>query len=130
MDFRHFMGNQTHFGKPSAYDRSFFLLPYYEFSTDGNFAQAKFQHHFEGFLLDKIPLLRRLNWKEVVAFNALYSDRATGQTGETKEMPYWEWSFGLENVGFKAFRMFRFDVASGYFGTAYYRTRLIVGMDF
>lgn len=102
MDFRHFNGNQTSFGNPDAYNNSFLLLPYYDYSTSSDFVQAHFQHNFDGWILGKIPLLRKLGWTEVFKAGFLY-------TPEKRE--YLELGFGLDNVGFGVFRLLRFDVA-------------------
>ncbi len=129
MDFYHPMGNQTIFGKPARYNTSFLQLPYYAFSTDQPFAEAHLQHHLQGWLLDKIPLLRKLNLKEVFGAGIYYADQPTNDPAYPYQLPYWEVNFGFENIGFKAFRMFRVDVVTSFFGSQYYRTGLVVGID-
>ena len=44
MDFKHFNGNQTFIGAPQRYNYSFFMLPYYEFSTSESYLEIHFQH--------------------------------------------------------------------------------------
>ncbi len=100
MDYRHFLGNQTVFGSPARYSSSFFLLPYYEYSTDDSYVQAHFQHNFDGWILGRIPLIRKLGWSEIFKAGFLY-------TPENEE--YLELGFGLNNIGFGVFRIFRFD---------------------
>jgi len=129
MDLRHASGNQTIFGKPDTYERSFFLLPYYDYSTNRPFTEIHWQHHLQGWLLDKVPGLRKLNWKEVIGANFYYTDRTVSEGLLPEKLPYWEVNFGFENIGFKVFRPFRIDVAAGFFGTQYYRTGVVVGMD-
>lgn len=129
MDLRHASGNQTWFGKPSNYDRTFFLLPYYDYSTTRPFAEIHWQHHLQGWLLDKVPGLRKLNWKEVFGANFYYTDRTVSEGILPEKLPYWEVNFGFENIGFKFFRPFRIDVAAGFFGTEHYRTGLVLGVD-
>jgi hypothetical protein len=102
MDFKHFNGNQTILGDQARYMNSFFLLPYYEYSTDRAFLQAHWQHHFEGAVLDWIPLVKKLGWKLVLSGHYL-------QVEQKKN--YLELAAGIENVGFGIFRLFRFDMA-------------------
>jgi len=101
MDFRHFNGNQTFVGNPARYYNSFFLLPYYKYSASSDYVEAHFEHNFDGWILGKIPLLRKLGWKELVKAAFLY-------TPEQKE--YLELGFGFDNIGFGVFRLFRLDV--------------------
>ncbi len=102
MDYRHFLGNQTVIGNPDRYSSSFLLLPYYEYSTQGEYVQAHFQHNFDGWILGKIPLLRKMGWREIFKTAFLYTEEQKG---------YLELGLGLDNIGFGAFRLFRFDVA-------------------
>jgi len=120
IDFRHFMGNQTLFGNPSNYTRAFYQLPYYDYSTTDPYGKFQLQHHFNGFIFDKLPFLRKLNMKSVVGFNYLYvEDRPS----------YLEASFGIENLGFGAFRLLRLDVVGQFVGGNYEGTYLILGLD-
>jgi len=54
----------------------------------------------DGFLLDKIPLLRKLQWTTVLGAHFLY-------TPEQKD--YLELSVGLDQVGWGLFRFLRVD---------------------
>ncbi|HMX40264.1 MAG TPA: DUF5686 family protein, partial [Saprospiraceae bacterium] len=128
MDLRHAQGNQTWFGKPNQYDRAFFLLPYYDYSTSRPFVEAHWQHHLQGWLLDKIPGLRKLNLKEVFGANVYYTDRSVSDGLRPERLPYWELNFGLENIGIGFLRALRLDVATGFFGTEHYRTGLVLGV--
>ena len=105
MDYAHFNGNQTILGDQNRYMNSFLLLPYYDFSTDRSFFQAHWQHHFEGAVLDWIPLVKKLGWKLVFSGHFL-------QVEQKKN--YFELAAGIENVGFGIFRLFRFDVAASH----------------
>ncbi len=60
-------GNQSYF----TIDNTYALLDYYEFVTD-QYASLHFEHHFNGRLFSRIPLLRKLNLREIVGFKALY----------------------------------------------------------
>ncbi|MEO6759340.1 MAG: DUF5686 family protein, partial [Saprospiraceae bacterium] len=130
MDFYHPMGNQTLLGKPSRYNSSFLQLPYYAFSTSRPFVEAHLQHHLQGWLLDKIPGIRKLGWKEVFGGGIYYADQPSNDPKYPYVLPYWEVNAGFENIGIKAFRMLRIDVVTSFFGSQYYRTGLVLGIDF
>jgi len=86
-DFFHPMGNELRF--PIAPDLSSFnLLPYYEFSTGDYYLQFNFRHHFNGFVFDKIPLIKKTPLKLVVGSSGLY----TPEKGQ-----YLEPFIGIEN---------------------------------
>lgn len=100
MDFRYFLGNQTIFNT-NDYLSSYRLLPYYKFSADKWFAEAHAEHHFNGFILNKLPLLKKLNVQEVAGIHYLTSNTLKN---------YYEINFGLENI----FRILRIDYVMGY----------------
>lgn len=100
IDYYHFMGNQTHVGNPAYYNRRFLLLPYYSNSTNDAFVEFHLQHHFNGFLLSKVPILKKLEWQLVGGVKLL----------DTPERGlYTETHLGIDNIGFKIFRLFRVD---------------------
>ncbi len=99
-DYFHFSGNQTIFGSPSKYLRSYMLLDYYKRSTTAPSFQLHYQHHFNGYILDKLPLLRKLGFSTVLRTAMLLQDN---------QKSYTELSVGIDNIGFKMFRMFRVD---------------------
>jgi hypothetical protein len=101
-------GNETY-----AYDPlSFNMMNYYEFVSD-QYISLWAEHHFQGFFLNRIPLLRKLNWREVVSGNILYGSLSEknesvmvfpeGLTSLGK--PYYEAGVGIENI----FKLFRVD---------------------
>ena len=99
-DYRHFNGNQTIFA--SKYLNSFQVAPYYANSTTASFyATAHAEHHFNGFLTNKIPLFKRLNWNLVAGTNAFYVNSSNN---------YVEAFAGLENI----LKIFRIDVVGSY----------------
>lgn len=130
MDYYHPSGNQTILGKPDNYARQFFLLPYYEFSTADAYAEAHLRHHFNGWILDKIPLLRKLNWKETLGFSVYYANQyAWKDQRPDTTLPYWEISLGFENIGIKFLRPLHIDIAAGFYGNEHYRTGVVLGLD-
>ncbi|MEM7549279.1 MAG: DUF5686 and carboxypeptidase regulatory-like domain-containing protein [Bacteroidota bacterium] len=93
VDFYHFNGNRTQFGDFEL--GNFQLLPYYEFSTNDGFISGHYQHNFNGFLFNKIPLARKLKLQTVGTVNYLYTD-ALGH--------YLEFGYGIEHI-FKFLRV-------------------------
>jgi hypothetical protein len=93
MDFKHFNTTQTIFN-PSEL-RSFRALPYYQYSTSGTFFEGHVEHHFNGFLFNKIPLLKKLRWQEVAGLHVLYTEQL---------QEYAELTVGIEKI-FKILRV-------------------------
>jgi len=95
-------GNETY-----AFDLyAFNLMNYQEFVSD-TYASLFLEHHFQGFFLNKVPLFRRLKWREVVGVRTLVgSYDATKHTGLVfpagmtglRSTPYTEFSAGIENI--------------------------------
>jgi len=130
MDWYHPNRNQTFFGKPANYYRSFLQLPFYAYSTDQPYAEAHLQHHLQGWLLDKIPGLRKLNWKEVFGIAVYTTNQQSQDDSYPGKLPYLEINAGFENIGIKAFRMFRIDVVSSFYGNRYDKTGVVIGVNF
>lgn len=101
-------GNETY-----AFDRfAFNMMNYYEFASD-QYASLILEHHFQGFFLNHIPLMRRLKWREVATGKFLVgsiSDRNKNVLkfpwgmGEVSK-PYSEVGLGVENI----FKLIRID---------------------
>jgi hypothetical protein len=100
MDYKHFNGNQTILANRD-YLNSFKLLPYYTYSTQKEYIELHAEHHFNGFIFNKIPLLKKTKLQEVVGGHALFSDKLSN---------YYELNFGIENI----FRIVRFDYVLAY----------------
>ena len=97
-DYQHFTGNRSN--GASEYVNSFQMAYFYANSTIAPFFSFGFlEHHFNGLLTNKIPLLKRLNWNLVAGANVFYVNRNTS---------YVEYFAGLENI----FKIFRFDMVT------------------
>jgi len=100
-------GNQSYFTIANTYA----LLDYYEFVTD-SYASLHVEHNFNGRILSRIPLLRKLNLREIVGVKALYgtvSDEnialnASNINYIAPDKGYYEYSLGIGNI-FKVFRI-------------------------
>lgn len=107
-------GNGTYF-----YDKyAFSCMEYYEFASD-SWVSFFYEHHFKGFFLGKIPLLRKLKWREVAVFKGVYGTLSEKNDGSlpyseailrfpqglgSVRKPYFEAGVGIENI-FKVFRV-------------------------
>ncbi len=114
--------NQTYGYQLNSYN----LMNFLEFVSD-KYVSANVDVHFNGFFLNKIPLLRRLKWREVASAKILYGslrdennpatnpevfkflkDPLTGKTTTytLSNGPYMEVSVGLANI----FKLLRIDL--------------------
>lgn len=99
-DYQHFNGNQSILA--AKYLHSFQLAPFYQNSTTTSFFSAlNAEHHFNGLLTNKIPLIRKLNWHLVAGTNGFYVNTNNN---------YVEIFAGFENI----FRLFRIDFIQSY----------------
>ncbi|WP_452223053.1 DUF5686 and carboxypeptidase regulatory-like domain-containing protein [Lacinutrix chionoecetis] len=105
MDYYHFNGNQTNVKLDGSYLSAFKNLPYYALSTNNSYAKLHAEHRFNGYILNKIPLLNKLNFNLIMGVNAAI-------TAENK--PYSEYSIGVDNIGFGKFRFLRLDYVRSY----------------
>jgi len=113
-DYHHFSGNRTLLA--ADFDR-FQLLDYYQYSTRASYLEGHFSHHFNGFIFNKIPLLRALKWQEVLSLNYLH----TNQIGQ-----YLELGAGVEHI----LKVVRVDFYTGLQSGQRVGTGLRVGLGF
>ena len=97
--------------------QTFTLLNYYDFVTD-TYLVSHFEHHFNGFILNRLPFIRKLKWRTVIAFRTAYGtisdtnkdiNRSNIQYAAPSRKIYYEYSVGLENIGYGNLRFFRID---------------------
>jgi hypothetical protein len=70
-------GNETY-----AYDiYAFNLMNYLEFGSD-QYLIGTATHHFDGFFLNKIPLFKKLKWRELVAAKVVWGNISTSNQME------------------------------------------------
>ena len=108
-------GNGTYF-----YDTyAFSCMNYYEFASD-TWVSWFWEHHFNGVLLGRVPLVKKLKWREVLICKGVWgtlSEKNNGARIGTQAPllfpigmgsvsdPYVEAGFGVENI----FKLFRVD---------------------
>jgi len=109
-------GNQTYFFDEYAFN----LMNYYEFVSD-QWLSLTYMHYFDGFFLNKFPLLRKLKWREVAWGKALIGSleqknrdimdfpSGLGTLDRHQDInhlkPYVEAGIGIENI----FKILRID---------------------
>ena len=105
---------------------SFNMMNFMEFMSD-EFISLKVAHNFNGFILNKIPLIKHLKWREIVTAKVLYgrltsknnpdinpnvlllptnSDRVPITYTFDQKIPYLEMSVGVSNI----FKVIRIDL--------------------
>uniref|UniRef100_UPI0025DFCEDE DUF5686 and carboxypeptidase-like regulatory domain-containing protein n=1 Tax=Algoriphagus sp. TaxID=1872435 RepID=UPI0025DFCEDE len=108
------LGNETLFYTSAAFN----TMNFNEFASD-QYASLRYRHFFEGFLLNKIPAIKKLKWRAVANANVLFGSvqdkniqnvpdmdpegnplETFGRLDPTK--PYVELGYGIENI-FKFF---------------------------
>ncbi len=103
-------GNQSYWFQHSSFNK----LNYFEFISD-KYISGSIEQHWQGLLFDRIPLIKKLNWRLVTTVKAAYGDidskhnREVIIPGFTKRfgnVPYVEVSAGIENI----FKLFRVDL--------------------
>ena len=104
------IGNETNFYVDFAYN----LMNYFEFSTD-KYIDFRYRHSFEGFILNAVPLMKKLKWRLIGSANMLYGgldpvninkvQYPTDADGNEKipfsqfdRRPYMEVGYGVENI--------------------------------
>jgi hypothetical protein len=100
-------GNETYWYDESAFN----LMYYYEFVSD-KYLSFLYAHHFDGLFLNKIPLMRKLKWREQVQIRGVVGSVASKnikyavlpEGSYTLSKPYFEAGAGIENI-FKVFRV-------------------------
>ena len=113
MDYHHFNGNRTIFANFRL--NSYQLLDYYQYSTNKNYLEIGAEHHFNGFIFNKLPLIRKTKWKAVGGVRYF--------TTELKNN-YFEVNAGIENI----FKLIRIDFVAAYESGRNIRTGIVIGL--
>jgi hypothetical protein len=107
------IGNETPFYTDVIYN----LMNFGEFFSD-RFVSVQYRQNFEGFILNRIPVMRKLKWRLTGLANVIYGDLREdnlsisyplpfpeGNSNLTMDKPYLELGYGVENI----FRFLRVD---------------------
>jgi hypothetical protein len=94
-------GNETFFYTENVFNQ----MNFFEFVSD-QYVQLFWQHHFMGFIFNRIPLVKKLNLREVVGIHGFYgtlsNNNKTFNSSNfftvTNKQPYCEASAGIENI--------------------------------
>ena len=100
-------GNQTLIGEQYAYN----LMNYYEFIND-EYLSVFYTHHFDGLLFNHLPLIRKLNLREVIHAKGIIGNLSDANANfsifpsytYSLTKPYYEAGVGIENI-FKVARI-------------------------
>ncbi|MFA0963764.1 DUF5686 family protein [Roseivirga sp. BDSF3-8] len=110
------LGNESPFYTTSAFNQ----MDFFEFVSD-SYLSLNYRHYFEGFLLNRIPLMKKLKWRALATANILYGKLDEGNLSLTPQQdadgndlvmfrglgkePYIELGYGVENI----FKLLRVD---------------------
>jgi hypothetical protein len=102
--------NQTYAYQMQSYN----LMNFLEFVSD-HYATAYIDHYFNGFFFNKIPLLKKLKWREVIEAKILYGGlRAENDPAKNPDQV----KFPLTNGQLETFRLGRTPYIEAGFGIA------------
>ena len=105
-------GNQTFFSNYGTFPN----LDFYEFVTD-TYVSLHLQHNFNGRLFSRIPLLRKLNLREIIGLRGIWGDLSDENIALSQpatintplqapsDKIYYEYSIGIGNI----FKILRID---------------------
>ena len=107
-EWKHFRGNLALVFNPGL--KSFHLLDFYTYSTNEYFVESHFEHNFNQYFSNKIPLLRKLKVQELVGgaylFQPQRGDYVEAYIGLRRQIFRIDYAmsfnnFGLLDQGFK-----------------------------
>lgn len=117
-DLFHFQGNELSSNFISNNLRGYRLLPYYEYSGDQSYLTLFYEHHFDGFLTDKIPWVNKSGIKLVsnAAVLLRYNKR------------YEELGIGIEGFSIGPINLFRIDYIWSWDNSSFFRGGFKIGL--
>lgn len=127
VDYKHFDGNQTFFRQNAPNTEvirngrsrltAFQTLSYYDFSTNREYLEAHVEHNFYGWLINKIPLIRKTKFYTVAGANFLYT---VGNKNFT------EFYVGIDNI----LNVFRIDFVAPFVPGQSLKPQIRIGAKF
>lgn len=96
--------------------QTFALLDYYDFITD-NYINGYFEHHFNGFVFNRIPGVKKTRFRSLLfarfAYGTISDENKNASISNVvynaPNKLYWEYGFGIENIGLGNLRFIRVD---------------------
>jgi hypothetical protein len=116
VDYRHFMTSEVILAPQRL--SAFRAMPYYRLSTTGEYLEAHYEHHFNGFLFGTIPVWKKLGWQPVAGSHLLLDFRNNHR--------YVEVTAGLEHI----FKIGRVDFVAAFENNHKARTAIRVSLGF
>ena len=102
---------ENHLGNEFVfYNRnSFNMMRFFEF-TSNRFFSLQYTQHLEGLITNRLPIIKKLNWRNHFTFNYLIGDleerfNTNGALNSLNGKPYIEIGYGFSNI----FRVLRVD---------------------
>jgi len=112
-DYRHFKSNDVR--ATLSYLNGFQLMNSYINSNTASFImETHVEHHFNGLITNKIPVIKKLKWNLLTGANAYF---ISGKDN------YVECFIGIENI----FKLFRLDYVSAYKNGSFTRSSFVLG---
>lgn len=117
MDHFHFLSNETTTTYFDRYVYAFKNMPFYDFSTADDFVMANFEHHFDGYIMDRIPLLQDSGLTLVAGFGGLWTSKN-----------YYEWNLGIEGFSLGGLEFLRIDFVQSYTDEGFFDRGVKIGL--
>ncbi len=94
-------GNETPFYSSGVFN----TMQFFEFVSD-QFVALSLNHNFQGILLNRLPLIKKLRWRELITFQAVYGNlsnankiyQETAEFTTLSQRPFMEAGFGIDNI--------------------------------
>lgn len=120
IDYAHFPGNLVYVKSTNSYIDTYKRFSYYKYSTNDKYLSWFAEWNLKGFLFNKIPLLNKTGFEEVLAINGMI----TPEYGTRIEL-----SAGIDRIGFSSFRMMRLDYLWIFENGKYLTHNFVVGLN-
>ena len=95
---------------------AFSLPDYYDLIAD-KYVSAKLEHHFNGYIFNRLPVIKKLKLREVIFYKTAVGQISDANVAINKSTivynaptrAYSEYGFGIENIGLGNFKPIRVD---------------------
>jgi hypothetical protein len=104
IDQFHYLGSEIVPYIQSNFSTTFFGQDYYNLSSDQSYFIASYQHNFQGWMTDKIPLLNKLGVGTILSFKTI----------QRKDLHYYEAGFGIDGIKIGIINIGRLDYIASF----------------